>query len=192
MTWPAVSKNAMLDGLTVTHASLHTAHPGTTGASEVSGGSYARKSIVVNVASGGARAQNAALVFDVPACTVRFVGYWNDTVFVGSAPNGGATPKNFMAVHSSDLVYSASHGFADTDKVVFVMGTAPGGLTTGTTYYVRDATTDSFKVAATLGGTAINITSAAGYQCAVCSITEAEYFVGGQHTLTTSTFTIPD
>ena len=192
MSHPTATKNAALNGITITHASLHSAYPGVTGANEISGGSYARKAVTINGASGGQRLQNASVVFDVPACSVLWVGYWNGTAFVDYAPNGGATPKNFMSIASSDTIYSASHGYNDDDPVAFAWGSAPGGLSIGTVYYVVNADTDSFQVAATPGGAAIDLTSGAGYQCPVCGITEATYLVGGQHTLTTSTFTIPD
>lgn len=82
------AKNTMLDALTITHASLHSADPGGTGANELTGGSpaYARKSPTFNAASGAARALNADLVFDVPASTVAWVGYWNGATWLGSDP----------------------------------------------------------------------------------------------------------
>lgn len=76
------SKNLMLDalGAVAVFASLHTADPGTTGTSEVSGGSpaYARKAITWNAASGGGLDNNANPVFDVPAgTTVTHFGLWS-------------------------------------------------------------------------------------------------------------------
>jgi hypothetical protein len=192
MSWPASTKNAMLGGLTFTHASLHTAFPGTTGANEVTGGAYARKSITMNAPSGGQRLLNAAVTFDVPASTIRWIGLWNDAVFVGCAPNGGATPRNFVAIASTDVVYAPGHGYSDTQKVVFFNGTPPGGLTAGTVYYVRDSTSDGFKVAATSGGTAIDLTSASSFGCVVCAITETVYAVADTHQLSAATFAIPD
>ena len=194
MTWPATTKNNMLGGQTFTHASLHTAFPGSTGASEVTGGSpaYARKTITMNAASGGLRALNAAVTFNVPACTVRFVGFWNSSTFIGCAANGGATPKNFMSLASSDTVYSASHGYVDTQKIAFINGTPPGGLVEGTTYFVRDATTDSFKVAASSGGAAIDLTAAPSFGCVVCAITEDTFGAQGTHTLSTASLVFPD
>jgi hypothetical protein len=194
MTIPTATKDNLLNGQTITKASLHTAFPGTTGSNEVTGGTpaYAQKAITVNASSGGSRSLNAGVTFDVPACTVKWVGLWNATVFVGCTPNGGATPKNFMAIPSTDTIYSTAHGWIDTQKIVFYNGTAPTGLTEGTTYFVRDAATDSFKVAATAGGVAIDITSAAGYQCQVCAITEDVYGAQGTHTLSTATVTVPD
>ena len=79
------AKNTMLDGLTVDACSLHSADPGSTGASEISGGSYARQTPTFNAASGGSRALNADLTFDVPAgSTVAYVGYWSGSTFLGS------------------------------------------------------------------------------------------------------------
>lgn len=193
MTFPTATLNTMLDAITFTLASLHTAFPGSTGANEVTGGApaYAKKTIVMNASSGGSRALNASVVFDVPATFVRWVGYWNGATFLDCAPNGGGTPKNFVVVPSTDIVYSTAHGYADTTKIVFYNGTPPTGLTEGTVYFVRDATTDSFKVAATSGGVAIDLTGAASFQCVVCGITEDQYFAQGTHTLSTTTQAIP-
>ncbi len=81
------AKNLMLDALggtnpttPITHFSLHTADPGGTGTSEVTGGSpaYARKAVTWAAASGGSKAINGTMpVFDVPACTVAWVGAWS-------------------------------------------------------------------------------------------------------------------
>ncbi len=60
--------------------SLHTADPGETGASEVTGGAgpYARQTPTFANASGGAKALSAALNFTgMPACTVNYVGIWD-------------------------------------------------------------------------------------------------------------------
>lgn len=194
MTWPTTTKNNFLGGQAFTDASIHTAFPGTTGASEVTGGApaYARKAVTINAASGGQRALNAAVTFDVPACTVKWVGLWNAAVFVGTAPNGGATPKNFVSIASSDTVYCPAHGWSDTQKIVFFNGTPPGGLTEGTTYFVRDSATDSFKVAATSGGVAIDLTTSASFGCVVCAITEDIYAIQGTHQLNAATVAVPD
>jgi hypothetical protein len=67
-------------GVDAVALSLHTADPGTTGTSEVSGGSpaYARKAITWGGASGGVI--TGTVTFDVPAgTTVTFVGVWSAT-----------------------------------------------------------------------------------------------------------------
>lgn len=91
LTNPA--KNAMLDhlaGLAV-FASMHTADPGTTGASEVAGGvpAYARKAITWNPAAAGNLDNNANPVFDIPSTTtVTHFGLWSAAV--GGTFYGGA------------------------------------------------------------------------------------------------------
>lgn len=193
MTIPAVTKDNMLNGQTFTQASLHTDFPATTGANEVTGGTpaYARKTIVINASSGGTRLLNAAVTFDVPACTVKWIGFWNGAVFIDAVPNGGATPKNFVASASTDIVNCPGHGLLDTTKIVF-FGVPPGGLTEGVTYFVRDSTTDTFKVTATSGGVAIDLTSASSFGCVVIQITETVYVAQDTHQLTAVTVTIPD
>jgi hypothetical protein len=58
-----------------------------------------------------------------------------------------------------DVVTSAAHGLVDGQKVVFTALTGGTGLTTTVEYFVRDAATDTFKVAASLGGAAINVSA---------------------------------
>ena len=72
-------RNAYLDGFTdaAVFASLHTADPGTAGTAEVSGGSYTRESITWGAASAGTVSSNAQIVFDVPASTITFLGFWS-------------------------------------------------------------------------------------------------------------------
>jgi hypothetical protein len=94
MAWTDYWKNQVLDralaggsAITVT-ASLHSASPGSTGANEITGGSpaYARKTLAwasAGATTAGAKNTNATVSFDVPACTVQFVGYWAGTNFLG-------------------------------------------------------------------------------------------------------------
>jgi hypothetical protein len=78
----AAGANLMLGGLTANagFVSLHTADPGLTGTSEVTGGSpaYARKAITWTSPSSSAMSNSAQIVFDVPTgTTIRFLGYWS-------------------------------------------------------------------------------------------------------------------
>jgi hypothetical protein len=67
---------------------------------------------------------------------------------------------SFTASASTDVITSSGHGLSNTNQIVLqTSGTIPGGLTAGTTYYVRDVTTNTFKVATSSGGSAVNITS---------------------------------
>ena len=73
-------KNVMLGGLTAvaTHVSLHTADPGATGTSEVSGSPYTRELAGWASPSAGSVANSGSIVFDVPAATtITHLGYWS-------------------------------------------------------------------------------------------------------------------
>jgi hypothetical protein len=70
----------MLDafGDAAVYVSLHTDNPGTNGANEVDGGTYARELSEWGSASGGNLLNDSPIVFDVPASTtIRFLGYWS-------------------------------------------------------------------------------------------------------------------
>ena len=83
------TRNTMLDavlgsGLTV---SLHSADPGLTGASEVAGGSYARKAISYAAAASGEKANSAVLEWTgMPACTVSHIAIWSGGSVIWSGP----------------------------------------------------------------------------------------------------------
>jgi len=146
-------------------ASLHTAYPGTTGTNEVTGGSpaYARKAIVWAGATAGSKSLTGTAVFDVPAVSVGWVGFWDAVTagnFLFATPAGGGALKTFAVDDiATDVFDSPAHGFTAGQQVV-VWGTAlPTGVVQGTTYYARDITTDTFKLAATSGGAAIDITA---------------------------------
>ena len=82
----AATRNAMLNSLTITHASLHTGDPSTTGANEVAGGTYARQAVTMAAASNGTRSASNQPVFNVPAATtISHIGLWNSSTFLGSA-----------------------------------------------------------------------------------------------------------
>lgn len=58
---------------------------------------------------------------------------------------------------ATDLVTANAHGLRAGQKIVFSDVTTTTGITTATDYYVRDVTTNTFKVAATVGGAAIDL-----------------------------------
>lgn len=74
-----------------------------------------------------------------------------------------------MTIASPCVVTLTNHGFVNGDPVVLsTTGALPTGLVAGTTYYIVNATTNTFGLAATLGGTAINTTgSQSGVHTAV-------------------------
>lgn len=81
--------------------SLHSADPGTSGASEVAGSSYARQNVTFNIPSGGAVAASAALNFTgMPSCTgssaIAGVGIWVSGL--GQFQQGGLLTGGSQAV----------------------------------------------------------------------------------------------
>lgn len=82
-------------GGTTRKISLHTADPGDTGASEVTGGSYARQNGTFAAASGGSSALSAAVDFTgMPACTVTHFGVWDSAgtpLYIGGGPTTNRT-----------------------------------------------------------------------------------------------------
>lgn len=163
--------NAMLDALAarLDQVSLHTAWS-TTGANEVTGGSYARQSITWNSAASGALNSSNAPSFSVPSGnTIRFVGFW-DTVaspdsFEAMVPNqqsGDVTAMRFVIDTTADTIEAPSHGLLLDEAVVFLGGTPPSPAVEGTVYYVHAVTTDNFKVQSTQAGspgTPLNFTT---------------------------------
>lgn len=81
------------------YASLHTADPGETGTSEVTGGSYARQAIAFAAASGGTVSNSGTLNFTVmPAGTVTHMGLWDALSSGNFLWSGAATaPKTLNA-----------------------------------------------------------------------------------------------
>jgi len=172
MPFPDAEIDTALDALAgaFDYASIHTAYS-TTGASEVSGGSYARLDTTTSfaAASGAAVASNTDKTWTIPSggSSCKFLGFWSaitSGTFRGMVPLGSTVSRLSVAFNTDDYFYSDGHGFSDTDTVV-VMPTsgvvAPGGITIGTIYYVVSSATDRFKVSATSGGAAITVSSAA-------------------------------
>jgi len=106
-------------------ASLHTADPGGTGASEVTGGTYGRQSVsgtgtfptvVGDSVTNSAAAINFTLM---PACTVTYVGFW-DAVTTGNFLHGqsmtskGVNAGDTFQFATSQLTidYSGTRGYS--------------------------------------------------------------------------------
>jgi hypothetical protein len=76
---------------------------------------------------------------------------------------GGLAPqpvhKTYTADNTTNVITSTAHGYNDGDHVMLAPGSLPAPLVVDTVYYVRDKTANTFKLAATSGGSAIDITS---------------------------------
>lgn len=146
-------------------------------ATEATGGSpaYARQAVTwgsPGTPAVGQITHTGALTFDVPAGTYGFFTLWNASSgntsnFRGYLCFGGASPKKgFGTVDAgnvtADTVTSSGHGLVNTDRVIAfnVVGeTIPTGIVEGAAYFVVGATTDTFQIALTSGGSAVNLTA---------------------------------
>lgn len=68
------------------------------------------------------------------------------------------TLKTFTGSSSTDKITSTAHGMNDGDEIIFKIGDLPAPLIAGVLYFVRDKTTNDFKVTTTSGGSAMDLT----------------------------------
>lgn len=135
-----------------------------------------RSSIVASSGIGGTvrlalgaitRAGSSGSVLDITLPSMG--GIATTTLNTGGIINGGMTVgKDTWATSAASSTSGVSWvdasdsitvgGLTNGSQVSFT-GTAPGGLTAGTVYYVVNATAGSFQVSATDGGTAIALTN---------------------------------
>jgi hypothetical protein len=185
MPFNNAAKHVMLDALDESQAAgadfigiFTLSDPGTgtdfTG-TEATGGTpaYARQAVTWAAAASGQKINTGTLTFDLPAGTYGFFGLFNAVSgntnnYLGYLPfsgNPASAVKGFATVDAADVtantITCSAHGLANTDRVIVYnvfAETLPAGLTEGTIYFVVGATTDTFQVSLTSGGTAVDIT----------------------------------
>lgn len=82
------------------------------------------------------------------------------TIYGGAVEFALALPVGCTASASTDKITCVNHGLIAGMPVQFdTSGTLPSGISASTNYYVRDVTSSTFKIAATAGGSAINLTT---------------------------------
>lgn len=140
---------------------------------EVSGNAYARVALTNNqtnwpALAAGLKSNGVAATF--PQATpagwgeVRGWGIY-DASSAGNQLYWGllvGAEKPFTAT-TADLLTAPGHGFVDTDQVCVTAisgASLPTGISAGVTYFARDTVGDTFKLALTSGGTAIDLTAA--------------------------------
>lgn len=67
--------------------------------------------------------------------------------------------QTYTADSSTDKLTCSSHGYNDGDQIILMPGSLPAPLSAGILFYVRDKTTNDFKLSAVSGGSAIDLTS---------------------------------
>lgn len=205
MYWTNFAKDYMLDGLSESethgakYASLHTAFS-VSGANEVTGGTpaYARQPVSWVASDAGIKGTYFPLTFDVPTSTIAWVGFWDAVSggnFLAMAPSNGSAIVPASSETGTDLsnndVVVKGHGFSAGTRVVF-WGVFPTGVTLGTQYFViaTGLATDSFRVSATSGGAAINISGIPPVNYFVQKCVPATYVGQSQHILATGAMSI--
>jgi hypothetical protein len=148
----------------------------TAAATEATGGSpaYARQAVTWGAPAAGLKSNTGALTIDVPAGTYGFLTFWNastgnsGTEYRGWAPLNGSV-KGFGSVDGTDLtnntITSVAHGLVNTDRVMFFNVFAeslPTTIVEGAAYFVVGAATDTFQIALTSGGAAIDLVTTGG------------------------------
>lgn len=138
------------------------------GGVEVSGGAYARQAVA------SFNSSSAGFVSNVPYVDFTATGAtWSNIIGVGiyDAASGGnlltkapigSTVGQCVGSLATDIFTCYGHAMLNTDSIVLSGLSLPGGFSEDTRYYVRDVTTDTFKLALTSGGAAVDLTSNGG------------------------------
>lgn len=212
MPFNTPAKNVMLDALDesntqITHVAVWPlTDPGTgtnaTG-TEPTGGSpaYARQAVTWGAASGEAKSNTNAITIDLPAGTYGFLCFFNASTgntnnYRGYLPINGGTARGFAAVDTTlanDQFLSPGHGLANGDRVLLYNvfgGALPTGVAEGTVYFVVNATTDTFKVSTTSGGTAVDLTAPGGGEIYFEKVVPEVFGSQGQLTIAAGALTL--
>jgi hypothetical protein len=165
MPLTTAGRNAAADGVAAisTHVGALTALTPT----ETSGGSYARQAISYAAAASGVKDNSGALTIPINAgetivalgtYTALSAGTLTSYAQIGSTLRGVGT----VVSAAGDAISSNGHGLANTNRV-FVSAVAgealPTGLSATTLYFVVGATTDTFQLSLTSGGSAVDISA---------------------------------
>lgn len=158
------------------HVALFTAAPSDSGGgTEVAAGGYARVStandkITWSDAAAGSVQNDVEIAFaaatagwgEVVAWALMTAGAGGTMGYWGWLRDSAPVTAPGTATAADDVLLSFAHGLSDADRVVLKApsgGTLPTGVAEGTVYHVRDVTANTFKLAATAGGAAINLTA---------------------------------
>lgn len=153
--------------------SCHSANPGPTGLHEVTAGagSAGRQQATFNNGGSGADPTNALVAFSLVGVTVSWYGYWtaqSGGTFLGAFPLV-KNPELGTGINGSSILTVPAHGLtAGTPVRLYTAPNAqsavPTGLTADTTYYVKTVpSADTITLSATLGGSAISVSSSGGF-----------------------------
>jgi len=95
--------------------------------------------------------------------------------------NNGRAAISVTASTTTDTFTATKHGLVNGDPVRFAGTTLPGNITAGTMYYVRDAATDTFKVATARGNAAVDLITTNGSSVTVTPQEWSRLFIKGEY-----------
>lgn len=91
----------------------------------------------------------------------------NHASLTWQAPVVWLSGRRSTADGSTDVITASGHGFADGDGVrveaELITDSLPSGLDNSTTYFVRDSDANTFALASTVGGGALDIGDSSGF-----------------------------
>ena len=116
-------------------------------ATEVTSGLYSARKYASDASASQVAAKNSA------AAIANSFDSFDDT-YLGTMTDAVA----FSADSTTEFLTSNAHGLVDTQQIQVVGSDLPAGLSASTNYFVREKTTNTFKLEASVGGGAINIT----------------------------------
>lgn len=124
---------------------------------EAVGSPYARQSVTWAAAAGGAKASDTDVTFaELPEMDIQGWAIY-DSTGTDRKWHGVFSSAAATAAAATDTVTAPAHGILEGGKLVFQI--PPPGLTAATTYYARDVTSSTFRVAAALAGAVIDVTA---------------------------------
>jgi len=127
----------------------------------VPSGGFVGATGIVATDSTGAVSDTQVLTVTMPSIAISSItsGATSDTN--GLVDNSALATVSTTAVDvTNNLITSAGHGFSNNSRIYYTnTGTAIGGLSSGTFYYVVNATANTFGLSTSSGGSTIDLTS---------------------------------
>lgn len=144
--------------------------------------------------------ETGSLVFSIYLRPNQLVSDDQAAVLTSITEATSAIQKNLLAnstyvqVEPTNTITITDHGFADGNKLVFSStDELPEGISSGDTYYVVNATTDTFQISTSVGGSAVSIISVgSGIHTVQRNLTLTEEFLPSAVNFADDTINIPN
>lgn len=136
---------------------------------EITGAGYLRQATTFSGSVNGLNTNDTEIVFtsdpeDAPWGEIIGTGLFTESTGGNLILKSilGSIVGPFVALAATDVVTCPGHGLQNGDRIVMNGEYMPGGIAEDTLYFVRDVTADTFKLAGTAGGAALDITTSGG------------------------------